>query len=1049
MFAVGVSRRFVPALALLGACGGADLLLPGEGQPAAIQVVHGDGQSGRVGAALAAPVVALVTDGQGRPVDGVAVVFELPEGSDASVTPDTVLTGSDGQAAFHVTMGTRVGSLSAQVAVSASGAGTLTAPVTLAAVSADANGLAAVSGDSQTAPVSAALPDPLVVEVTDGFGNPIPGVAIAWTVDGGGSVSDATTTTGADGLTSVHRTLGPNAGTQRTLASAPGLAGSPVEFTATATAGAATVLELVSGDGQSALVGTALPAPLVVRAHDADGNGVPGLAVAWIIGQGGGGLAPTTSLTGADGRASTQWTLGGSPGTNTATAVISGVGTVAFSATGNPGTPPGLSLATDPPSTAERGVALSRAPVVQLLEPGGSPRRQAGVSVTVALLPGGANLRGTLTRGTGPDGQATFAGLAIEGPPGTYSLAFSATGYSGVTSAPITLARASTTITIQSDDPDPSAPGQTVRVQFTVQSPGGSPDGTVTVTSDDGASCSASVSAGECSLSLSNAGSRTLTAAYGGSAEFAGSTTTASHTVAAPQPVSTTTRITSDDPDPSDVGQAVTVRFNVTAESGTPTGTVTVSTSASGDACSASVGDGACTITLTQTGDQTLTATFAPSGNFAGSTGTAQHTVRTPGPPPPPPPAVPSATASSIEVKDATIGLNHHTDVTVTVRDAGGQPLEHVSVTLTATGDGNSIDPASATTDKNGKVKFHFQSSVAGSKTLTAVAGGVTLSQQPTITVTQGTTRTSINSDAPDPSAPGEAVVVEYAVASDEGSPTGAVMVTASSGESCNGNAPTGSCSLTLTSPGSITITASYAGDANFAPSSGQVPHTVSAPLPPVLAIRSQPSGNAAPSQPFDHQPELQLRAADGSELHQAGVAIAAELGAGTGTLMGITSVTTDADGRAAFTDLAIAGPAGNYTLRFTASGFTPIESATITLALLGTRTQIVADAPDPSTVGEAVTIQFAVQAESGGAGTPTGSVTVTSDDGESCSAAVSDGACTISFGTAGSFNLTASYGGDGTFDPSKSNPEPHAVTEPPPPPVGFAGPPRSNLDGA
>jgi hypothetical protein len=115
------------------------------------------------------------------------------------------------------------------------------------------------------------------------------------------------------------------------------------------------------------------------------------------------------------------------------------------------------------------------------------------------------------------------------------------------------------------------------------------------------------------------------------------------------------------------------------------------------------------------------------------------------------------------------------------------------------------------------------------------------------------------------------------------------------------------------------------------------------------------------------------------------------------------------------------------------------VESAPINLALIGTTTRIVADQPDPSGVGEAVTIQFAVQAGKGG-GTPTGTVTITSDGGESCTAAVSDGACTISFATAGSFNLTATYGGDAMFDSSTSDAEPHQVSEPVPPPVGLLG---------
>jgi hypothetical protein len=398
---------------------------------------------------------------------------------------------------------------------------------------------------------------------------------------------------------------------------------------------------------------------------------------------------------------------------------------------------------------------------------------------------------------------------------------------------------------------------------------------------------------------------------------------------------------------------------------------------------------------------------------------------------------VPSATASSIEVRDASVTINHRTDVTVVVRDDGGHALDHITVTLAASGDGNSIDPASATSDKKGEAKFHFQSSVAGAKMLTAVAGGVTLVQQPTITVTQGSTRTSVTSDAPDPSAPNEAVVVGYAVTSDDGTPTGQVTVTASGGESCGGPAPVGSCTLAPAAPGSITITASYAGDPNFTASSGQASHTVAAPLPPMLAIRTQPSSDAAPGQPFSRQPELQLRAADGSELHQPGVTIAAELASGSGTLSGTTSVVTGTDGRAAFSDLAIAGAAGSYSIRFTVDGFTPVESAPITLALGETRTRIVADTPDPSAVGEAVTIQFAVEPKDGG-GTPTGTVTISSDGGQSCTGVVSDGGCSITFGAAGSFNLTAAYSGDASFDPSTSDPERHEVQAAAPPPVGL-----------
>jgi len=71
----------------------------------------------------------------------------------------------------------------------------------------------------------------------------------------------------------------------------------------------ATVLALTSGSSQSGRVGEALTAPLVVTAQDAQGNPVPG-AVVNFAASGGGAVSATNATTGANGQASTLWTLG-------------------------------------------------------------------------------------------------------------------------------------------------------------------------------------------------------------------------------------------------------------------------------------------------------------------------------------------------------------------------------------------------------------------------------------------------------------------------------------------------------------------------------------------------------------------------------------------------------------------------------------------------------------------------------------------------------------------------------------------------------------------
>src|SRR2546427_4989645 len=59
-------------------------------------------------------------------------------------------------------------------------------------------------------------------------------VPVTWSVGvGGGSVNPTNTTTGSNGVASTTRTLGPSLGTQTDTAKTPGLAGSPVGFTAT------------------------------------------------------------------------------------------------------------------------------------------------------------------------------------------------------------------------------------------------------------------------------------------------------------------------------------------------------------------------------------------------------------------------------------------------------------------------------------------------------------------------------------------------------------------------------------------------------------------------------------------------------------------------------------------------------------------------------------------------------------------------------------------------------------------------------------------------
>jgi hypothetical protein len=89
-------------------------------------------------------------------------------------------------------------------------------------------------------------------------------------------------------------------------------------------------------------------------------------------------------------------------------------------------------------------------------------------------------------------------------------------------------------------------------------------------------------------------------------------------------------------------------------------------------------------------------------------------------------------------------------------------------------------------------------------------------------------TTTTITSHTPNPSVVGQAVVVNFTVTSSGGIPTGNVTVTDGT-VNCSGTVAAGTCTLTPTSLGAKTLTATYAGDANFFGSSGTASHQVKA----------------------------------------------------------------------------------------------------------------------------------------------------------------------------------------------------------------------------
>lgn len=116
-----------------------------------------------------------------------------------------------------------------------------------------------------------------------------------------------------------------------------------------------TSLRLISGDDQTGTVGETLSTPLVVEVADQRERPMEGVTVQWSSSAG--SFSSSTVTTDADGRAEVTWTLGTDAGTASATARVSSLPSVAFTAQGVAG--PVAALALTGPAEARGGDAVA------------------------------------------------------------------------------------------------------------------------------------------------------------------------------------------------------------------------------------------------------------------------------------------------------------------------------------------------------------------------------------------------------------------------------------------------------------------------------------------------------------------------------------------------------------------------------------------------------------------------------------------------------------------------------------------------------------------
>lgn len=222
-------------------CGGS------EGTPPDIinlAKVSGDAQIAIVGQPLAGPLQVEVTNA-GVPSAGTTVTWATTNPG-GSLVPSSGATGADGRASTQWTIGTTAGTQSVTASLSGGSLQTFTAT----ALADAAVTLTPAGGGGQSGVINTQLAAPLQAKVADQFGNGVPAVNVGWAATGG-TVSAGTVATDAAGNSAVNVTLGGTAGPITITATSGGLTGSPLTFTATATAAPANVAVSVSNNSFS------------------------------------------------------------------------------------------------------------------------------------------------------------------------------------------------------------------------------------------------------------------------------------------------------------------------------------------------------------------------------------------------------------------------------------------------------------------------------------------------------------------------------------------------------------------------------------------------------------------------------------------------------------------------------------------------------------------------------------------------------------------------------------------------------------------------------
>ena len=562
---------------------------------------------------------------------------------------------------------------------------------------------------------------------------------------------------------------------------------------------------------------------------------------------------------------------------------------------------------------------------------------------------------------------------------------------------------------------------QTTLSARVIATPGqsGAPVPTGTITFKDGVTTlgTATLTAGVATLpaSFTIVGNHSLTAVYGGDANFTGSTSTV--LVQVVDNYASAAVLTSSI-NPSFINQQTTLTATLSATAGqlgagTPTGAVTFKNGAL-TLGTATLVNGVATLptSFAATGSYPLTVVYGGDTNFTGSTSAVLTQVVT---------NYTSQTTLTSSINPS--GVNQNTTLTATVTATAGQtgaPTPTGTVTFK-----NGVTTLGTATLLNGVATLPVSFPATGSYPLTVVYGGDTsftgstssvLTQVVTVFTSQAVLTSSVN-----PSGVNQLTtltVTVSATAGQTGAPTPTGAVTFKNGAAILGTSTllNGVATLPVSFPatGSYPLTVVYAGDTDFTGSTSAV-------LTQVVTIFASQAVLTSSINPSLIGQLTTLTATVTATTGETGAPIP------TGTVTfknGAATLGTGTLGNGVATLQVSFSATGSYPLTVVYGGdadFTGSTSAVLTQVVANyTAVATLTSSINPSLINQQTTLTATVKPSPGltGAPTPTGTVTFKNGAATLGSGTLVNGVATlpVSFPTAGSYPLTVIYSGDANY---------------------------------